>query len=180
MSVYTIKNQKNQQFLRKTVLIITTISLLEKNQQIKEKEILKSLLHRHNKYHYFQARFSKLVAQKPQQQPVKVINKEKNDSSNKIKEWNQRLNEFEAKVDNIVKRPVTAGVNKISNKNEKKKIFSPKKIKVNLYPEKKQESKNINLIISSQQQFHDTLFFLKNDKSDDTKFFQKVVYLINR
>jgi len=59
-------------------------------------------------------------------------------------------------------------------------MFSPKKIKVNLYPEKKQESKNINLIISSQQQFHDTLFFLKNDKSDDTKFFQKVVYLINR
>jgi hypothetical protein len=31
MSVYNIKNKKNQQFLRKTVLIITTISLLEKN-----------------------------------------------------------------------------------------------------------------------------------------------------
>jgi hypothetical protein len=70
--------------------------------------------------------------------------------------------------------------NKISNKNEKKKNFSPKKIKVNINPEKKQDSKNINLIISSQQQLHDTLFFLKNDKSDDSKFFQKVVYLINR
>lgn len=124
-----------------------------------------------------------MVGQK-QQQPVKVLNKEKNESSNKIKEQNQRINDFEAKLDNIVKRPVSASVNpnRISSKIEKKKMFSPKKIKINLNLEKKQDkdSKNINLIISSQQQLHDTFFFLKNDKSDDTKFFQKVVYLINR
>lgn len=99
----------------------------------------------------------------------------------KIKEVNQKITEFENKIDSEKKRPCT-GVNSVNNykgimKNDKKSAFTPHNFKVNINPDKKQETKNLNLLISSHQQFKDTLYFLNNNKSDDTGFFKNVCIL---
>ena len=65
------------------------------------------------------------------------------------------------------------------NKNEKKRPFTPKNINVIINPNQKQD-KDLKLVISTPQQFQDTLYFLKNDKSDDTGFFKHVYIIIIR
>ena len=104
-----------------------------------------------------------------------------------MKEVNQKINDFESKIENIVKKPCTPTAMNVNSKNavnfgkneKKSRPFTPKNIKVNINLDKnKKESKNLNLVINSKEQFQDTMFFLKNDKSDDTGFFRKVTQML--